>query len=659
MSLNEEMNSHWFKIDAGLAKLAEVRQTLLADMSSDLADPTEEIKKLKDGLYTIAVCGGVKAGKSTLLNSLFFGDSVLPTYDTPITAKLTFIRYGEGEPRFEVEFYSKEEWKSLESNYSEKERQELSVRLEKCAEKGGHRNNWICSPRHENYKGGGKNLKDELLKFISDPLSGHGVYTPFVKSVTITIDNPAIKNLQIVDTPGLNDSNEINSEETTGWIRQAHAVIYVLETRGASEPDIEFFQTYFPAAAAEARLFVQNKIDTEPDDYKGAKQAIRQYGKDPMYQEMGLFGEGEVICSYSSLTVLIQKKIAANISLTADEEFQWDNNIPTDFNGDPDCLEKKLAERLFQREGIVRLDKAKGLILDVYQTAKEQCEASIAACERQLPDCDKTEAQLNQDIDKFEEYKAKIDSLAEDAKEDFEVFIEECKHDIDESLDAASESITTKIRKAAEECGATDEAARARIPGELMRLKRIEFRKIRDVASGKRHGLRAKLIELRDDLQVAAVGSKVMEKVVIKTIDLDVRAKIDEVIEALDVSGDALYDAVPGRIMKVLTFQSKDDLVEKLMGIITKTVENSIKDCQDTLEDLFDQTGERELDNLLKKYREYCDDRERELTDAKSKLSESKNRKKELQDRLSQLNEHLLKLRESERDMKHLIDSAV
>jgi len=120
-----------------------------------------------------------------------------------------------------------------------------------------------------------------------------------------------------------------------------------------------------------------------------------------------------------------------------------------------------------------------------------------------------------------------------------------------------------------------------------------------------------------------------------------------------------LYDAVPGRIMKVLTFQSKDDLVGKIMGIITKTVENSIKDCQDTLEDLFDQTGERELDNLLKKYREYCDDRERELTDAKSKLSESKNRKKELQDRLSQLNEHLLKLRESERDMKHLIDSAV
>lgn len=658
MSLNEEMNSHWFKIDAGLAKLAEARQTLFADLQ-DISDPTEEIKKLKDGLYTIAVCGGVKAGKSTLLNSLFFGDSVLPTYDTPITAKLTFIRYGEGEPKFEVEFYSKEEWKSLESNYSEKERQELSARLEKCAERRGHRNNWICSPRHENYKGGGENLKEELLKFISDPLSGHGVYTPFVKSVTITIDNPAIKNLQIVDTPGLNDSNEINSEETTGWIRQAHAVIYVLETRGASEPDIKFFQRYFPAAAAEARLFVQNKIDTEPDDYKGAKQAIRQYGKDPKYQEMGLFGESEVICSYSSLTVLIQKKIAANIQLTEDEEFQQDSNIPTDFNGDPDCLEKKLAERLFRREGIVRLDKAKGLILDVYQAAKEKCEAAIAGCERQLPDCDKTEAQLNQDIDKLETYKAKIDSLEEDAKAEFDEFIEECKRDIDDSLDSAGDSIITQIRKVAEECGATDEAARARIPGELMRLKRIEFRKVRNVAIGKRHELRAKLQEVRNELQDAAVGSGVMEKVVIKAIDLDVRAKIDEVIEDLDVSGDALFDALPGRVMKLLTFQSTDDLVGKLMGIISKAVENSIKVCQDTLEDLFDQTGKRELNNLLKDYRNYCDNREGELNAAKSKLSESKNRKKELQDRLSQLNEHLLKLRESERDMKHLIDSAV
>ena len=658
MSLNEEMNSHWFKIDAGLAKLAEVRQTLLADIP-DLGDPTEEIKKLKDGLYTIAVCGGVKAGKSTLLNSLFFGDSVLPTYDTPITAKLTFIRYGEGEPKFEVEFYSKEEWKSLERDYSEKERQELSMRLEKCAERGGHRNNWICSPRHENYNGGGENLKEELLKFISDPLSGHGVYTPFVKSVTITIDNPAIKNLQIVDTPGLNDSNEINSEETTGWIRQAHAVIYVLETRGASEPDVAFFRQYFPAAAAEARLFVQNKIDTEPDDYKGAKQAIRQYGKDPMYQEMGLFGEGEVICSYSSLTVLIQKKIAANISLTADEEFQWDNNIPTDFNGDPDCLEKKLAERLFQREGIVRLGKAKGLILDVYQAAKEKCEAVKAACERQLPDCDKTEAQLNQDIDKFEKYQAKIDSLAEDAKEDFEVFIEECKHGIDESLDAASKSITTQIRKAAEECGATDKAARARIPGELMRAKRAAFQRVKDLAGRKREDLRAKLIELRDELQDAAVGAGVMEKVVIPSIKLDAKGKIDEVIESLVVSGDALYNAVPGRVMKILTFQSTDDLVNRLMGVIMEPVENSIKDCQDSLENLFDETGNRELDNLLRKYHEYCDDRNKELSDAKSRLSESKNLKKELHDRLSQLDEHRRELDNSERDMKYLIDSDV
>ncbi len=658
MSLNDEMNSHWFKIDAGLAKLAEVRQTLLADIP-DFGDPTEAIKKLKDGLYTIAVCGGVKAGKSTLLNSLFFGDSVLPTYDTPITAKLTFIRYGEGEPRFEVEFYSKEEWKSLESGYSEKERQELSTRLEKCAERGGHKNNWICSPRHENYKGGGENLKDELLKFISDPQSGHGVYTPFVKSVTITIDNPAIKNLQIVDTPGLNDSNEINSEETTGWIRQAHAVIYVLETRGASEPDVAFFRQYFPAAAAEARLFVQNKIDTEPDDYKGAKQAIRQYGKDPMYRDMGLFGESEVVCSYSSLTVLIQKKTASNISLTEDEEFQRDNNIPTDFNGDPDCLEKKLAERLFQREGVVRLDKAKGLILAVYQAAKEKCEAAQAACERQLPDCDKTEAQLNQDIDKFEKYQAKIESIAEDAKAEFNNFIEGCKREIDISLEDASDYITKTMRNAAEECGATDNAAKARIPGELMKAKRKAFRKVRDVASSKRNDLRTKLIELRDDLQDAATEAGVMEKVVIPSIKLDAKGKIDEVIESLVVSGDDLYNAVPGRVMKILTFQSTEDLVNRLMGIIKEPVESGIKDCQDSLENLFDETGNRELDNLLRKYHEYCDDRNKELNDAKSRLSESKNLKKELQDRLSQLNEHLSELTNSERDMKRLIDSDI
>ena len=48
---------------------------------------------LHDEKFTIAVCGVVKAGKSTFLNSLLFGRDILPAFDTPMTAKLTFIGF--------------------------------------------------------------------------------------------------------------------------------------------------------------------------------------------------------------------------------------------------------------------------------------------------------------------------------------------------------------------------------------------------------------------------------------------------------------------------------------------------------------------------------------------------------------------------------------
>ena len=76
----------------------------------------QQLNSLHNEKFTIAICGQVKAGKSTLLNSLFFGDDVLPVFDTPMTAKLTFLEYKKGEKCFTVEFYTYEEWNKIIEN---------------------------------------------------------------------------------------------------------------------------------------------------------------------------------------------------------------------------------------------------------------------------------------------------------------------------------------------------------------------------------------------------------------------------------------------------------------------------------------------------------------------------------------------------------------
>ena len=69
-------------------------------------------RKIDNDKLTLGVIGQMKCGKSTFLNSLIFGDDVLPAATTPMTASLSVITYGE-EKSIEAEFYTKAEWDAL------------------------------------------------------------------------------------------------------------------------------------------------------------------------------------------------------------------------------------------------------------------------------------------------------------------------------------------------------------------------------------------------------------------------------------------------------------------------------------------------------------------------------------------------------------------
>ena len=70
-------------------------------------------------LLSIGIVGRVKAGKSSLLNSLFFeGKEYLPKAATPMTAALTVIRYAE-KPSAEVEFFTKTDMLSIQKEHDD------------------------------------------------------------------------------------------------------------------------------------------------------------------------------------------------------------------------------------------------------------------------------------------------------------------------------------------------------------------------------------------------------------------------------------------------------------------------------------------------------------------------------------------------------------
>ncbi|HOD42469.1 MAG TPA: dynamin family protein, partial [Candidatus Wallbacteria bacterium] len=95
------------------------------DAVIDEAAIDEASRNLAEDRFVLSVCGQIKAGKSMLLNDIVFGSELLPTADTPETAKITEISYAE-TPSYTAYFYSPEEWEALKNSTVEKNGEKLT-----------------------------------------------------------------------------------------------------------------------------------------------------------------------------------------------------------------------------------------------------------------------------------------------------------------------------------------------------------------------------------------------------------------------------------------------------------------------------------------------------------------------------------------------------
>jgi hypothetical protein len=654
MSLKDKLDAHWKTVDEALACLCKGDVLPVGDKKErtfvDAQGLREEIRKLREGQYTIAVCGEVKAGKSTLLNALLFGDNLLPAYATPVTAVLTFISHAGGHPRFEIEFYDKATWTERWESYDETQRKELEERIEKSSAKGINLGSYVCAKRRRNYVG--TDFKNELREYIA----AEGVYTPFVQTVHLYYDHPVLENLRIVDTPGLNDSSTINSEVTCKWVREAHAVVFVLKPQGASIEDVAFFQSRYPSTPS-SRLFVQNQIDDFPEEWSNARNAMREYGRAEPCASLGLFGRDETICSYSALAVLIQKKLKRGIALTSNEQYKLDcGNVGEDFNGDPDDLEGTLAEKLFRNAGQGRLARSKARLADVYTRAISQCEAELETCKRKLDDCGRDAEYISQQIEKQESFLNTIEQEHADRKSEFSEFLYARKAELTDSLNRARREILDRVWNESVACGGTDKAVKMRIPTVLRTAKEEAFRKVRDVAAQIRIDMRKKLKDIKSDLEGQALTAGITDKIVIPPIPLSVTETLDLALEKIDINGDTLYDALPGRFWKWLTRTTEEGCADQVKGMVEPLVNENVNVCKKGLVGLLDGTYQKELDNLLNGFAKYSVTRQQELEERRRKQKSNKNEAKSLEKEKNRLEDRKKVLKDEADEMARRLE---
>ena len=228
---------------------------------------------LEEGrLLRLGIVGQIKAGKSTLLNLLLFdGREVLPRAATPMTASLTHIVRNESvgidQAEIEVEYYSLEEWQEIETHAGEYQKAEEAGRtpadflkashdLVEMAQKRGVR---ISDHPDTDTR---SSAIDDLNGQLRSLVGADGELTPLVKSVTIRCGQ-GIPNLDIVDTPGLNDPIRSRVRATQRLLAKCDAVLllsYAGQFMGGA--DGELLRNTLPAEGITKCVIIGSKFDS-------------------------------------------------------------------------------------------------------------------------------------------------------------------------------------------------------------------------------------------------------------------------------------------------------------------------------------------------------------------------------------------------------------
>ena len=281
-SLIEVLDGHRDTIGEDDAYVRAIRE-IMANVKDDRKERFREGRLLRLGIM-----GQIKAGKSSLLNLLLFGGrDVLPKAATPMTASLTHIVKSDKD-EVEVEYYTHQDWQDIERHSREYEKQKTNQ------QQGSDSSSFLqasydivnmVKARHlrlDQYLDKKMTIPasvDSLNEELSKLVSADGELTPLVKSVTIRCSQ-GLPDLDIVDTPGINDPIRSRSQQTEKLLSKCDAVL-MLSYAGQfmNQEDAAFLLHRVPQEGIRRRLLIGSKFDSalidESKKYRGDLQDAR------------------------------------------------------------------------------------------------------------------------------------------------------------------------------------------------------------------------------------------------------------------------------------------------------------------------------------------------------------------------------------------------
>lgn len=406
-------------------------------------DILERVKNLKDERFIVSICGQMNSGKSTLLNSYLFGDLILPYSDTTQTAKLTIINYSE-KPYFEPVFYTQNEWDEVKKSYRGNEEFNESLKIAEGAEINI---NHILEKKSEKIY----DLK-MLSKYVAVPKHG-GVYSPFVNYVNLFYPNEILKDVTMVDTPGINDPNKLREKITLEWVKKSDAVLYVTWALGAfTEDDFSFIDKNLLHIPKDNMVIAVNKSDNS-DNTESIKEWMDSLLDTEKFRYRKIYDKSTPRVFVCSLGELIRKMNEKSISLNEELKFSFNkySNSKDDYtnkeNNKIEILGKEIEEKLVKNKGAKLLDSHKEFIESLFKRINNIIDLKLDSNKVGQSDYDKDNEQLQLDLDNLEKQKQKIEKEFKELDFKKRKLINDLSNKQDRSVRNLKEDIVTEIRK--------------------------------------------------------------------------------------------------------------------------------------------------------------------------------------------------------------------